>query len=363
MIIEAAVTYAKGEEFKLKEVRLDEPKENEVLIRIVASGVCHTDAVARDQEVPLPLPAVLGHEGSGVVEKLGANVKTVEVGDHVVLSFSSCGQCENCLVGLPGYCFHLTELNFGGIMNDNTKRLHQGEQEVSSFFGQSSFGTYTVANERNIVKVDKDVDLSLLGPLGCGIQTGAGTVLNKLQPKFGETIAVYGCGAVGLSAVMAANIIGCSKIIAVDIHENRLELAKELGATHVLNGKDVNVIEEIKKITKGGTNYAVDTSGVAALARDSVLALRPLGVSAVVGVINGVTEFNVYHDLVLEGKSIVGVIEGDSMPQLFIPKLIEYYKAGKFPFDKLVKFYEFNNINKAFADSEEGLTVKPIVKM
>ncbi|MFD1363489.1 NAD(P)-dependent alcohol dehydrogenase [Lentibacillus salinarum] len=362
MEIKAAVTHGKGEEFKLEEVRLDDPKDNEVLVKIVASGVCHTDAVARDQDVPVPLPAVLGHEGSGVVEKIGSNVQTVEPGDHAVLSFSSCGHCENCLTGYPSYCLYFNDLNFGGIMNDKTKRIHQGDQELSTFFGQSSFGTYAVANARNVVKVDKDVNLSLLGPLGCGIQTGAGTVLNKLQPKFGETIAVYGCGAVGLSAVMAANIVGCAKIIAVDVHDSRLELAKELGATDVLNSKEMDIVDEIKKITNGGTNYTVESTSVPTLARYSVQALKPLGVSAVVGVTQE-TEFNVFEDIMAEGKSIVGAIEGNAIPQLFVPKLIAYYKAGKFPFDKLVKVYDFDEINQAFKDSKKGTTVKPIVRI
>ncbi|WP_077623020.1 NAD(P)-dependent alcohol dehydrogenase [Sediminibacillus massiliensis] len=362
MKVKAAVTHGKSEEFRIEEVELAEPNDNEVLVKIVASGVCHTDAVARDQEVPVPLPAVLGHEGSGIVQKVGANVKTVEEGDHVVLSFSSCGHCENCLSGHPAYCLSFNELNFGGKMNDSTNRIEQDGETVSSFFGQSSFGTFAVANARNVVKVDKDVDLSLLGPLGCGIQTGSGTVLNKLQPSFGETIAVFGCGAVGLSAVMAANIVGCSKIIAIDVHESRLEMAKELGATHVLNGKEVDVVEEIKKITNGGTNYAVETTSVPALARQSVQVLKPLGTSAVVGVTQE-TEFNVFEDIMAEGKGLVGAIEGDSVPQIFIPKLVEYYKAGKFPFDKLVKFYELEDINQAFDDSKQGTTVKPIVRM
>ncbi|SFJ52551.1 aryl-alcohol dehydrogenase [Halobacillus dabanensis] len=362
MKTKAAITYDKGADFQIDEVELQEPKANEVLIKVVASGVCHTDAVARDQEAPTPLPAVLGHEGSGIVEKVGEGVRSVEEGDHVVLSFSSCGQCENCLTGNPAYCDVMVELNFGGKMPDGTHRIYKGGQELSSFFGQSSFGMYAVAHERNVVKVDKDVDLELLGPLGCGIQTGSGTVLNKLQPAFGETIAVYGCGAVGLSAIMAAKIVGASKIIAVDVHDSRLESARELGATHTFNGKEVDVVEEIKQVTDGGTHYSVETTGVPEVTRQSVLALRPMGTSAVVGVTPDTT-FNVFEDIMAEGKALVGAIEGDAVPQVFIPKMIEYYKMGKFPFDKLVKYYSLEEINQAFADSADGKTVKPIVKM
>ncbi|SDJ12626.1 NAD(P)-dependent alcohol dehydrogenase [Salimicrobium halophilum] len=363
MKTKAAVTYDQGAKFEISEVELKEPKANEVLIKVVASGVCHTDAVARDQDAPVPLPAVLGHEGSGIVEKVGEGVRSVEEGDHVVLSYSSCGQCENCLMGRPAYCHHMMELNFGGIMPDGTHRLYEGDQELSTFFGQSSFGTYAVAHERNVVKVDKDVELELLGPLGCGIQTGAGTVLNKLKPQFGETIAVFGCGAVGLSAIMAAGITSASEIIAIDVHDSRLELAKSLGATHTINGKqEEDVVEKIKELSNGGVHYSVETTSVPGVTRQSVLALRSLGVSAVVGVTPDTT-FNVFEEIMAEGKSLIGAIEGDSVPQLFIPKLVDYYKQGRFPFDKLVKYYNLEEINEAFDDSANGQTVKPILKM
>lgn len=362
MKMKAAILYEPNGKFVFDEVELQEPKANEVLVKIVASGVCHTDAIVREQFVPVPLPAVLGHEGSGIVEKVGSNVATVEPGDHVVLSFSSCGQCENCFSGHPNNCESLNVLNFGGIMNDGTKRIYKDNTELSTFFGQSSFATYAVAHERNIVKIDKDVDLRLMGPLGCGIQTGSGTVLNRLKPEFGSTIAIYGAGAVGLSAVLAAKIAGCSKIIAVDIHDNRLELAKELGATHTINGTKGNTVEEVKNITGSGSNYAVDTTGVPAVTRQALNGLKSMGVLAVVGATGDLT-INVQTELMGEGKSIIGVIEGDSIPQTFIPKLVQYYKEGKFPFDKLIEFYDFDDLEKAFEDSNTGKTVKPVIVM
>lgn len=361
MKIKAAVTYDKGEEFKLEEVELDAPKANELLIKIVATGVCHTDAVARDAAIA-PLPAVLGHEGAGIVEEVGSGVTRFKKGDHVVLSFAHCGHCSHCLTGHPTVCETFNDLNFGGKSDDNTHRISKDGKELSNFFGQSSFGTYSIVHERNVIKVDKDVDLSLLGPLGCGIQTGAGTVLNKLKPEFGSTIAIYGAGAVGLSAIMAAKIIGCKTIIVVDIHDSRLELAKELGATHSFNGKKVNVVEEIKKITSGGTNYAIDTTGFPPVVRQSLQALRPLGISAIVGVTPEMN-IDIHNDLMAEGKTMMGVIEGDSVPNVFIPQLVNYYKLGQFPFDKLVKFYKFDEINEAFEASKTGEVIKPILLM
>ena len=361
MKIQAATTRAKGEDFVIEEVTLSTPKANEALIKVVATGVCHTDAVARDLGIA-PYPIVLGHEGAGVIEQVGDNVTSVAPGDHVVLSFAHCGRCENCLTGYPSVCLRFNDLNFGGRMEDDSHRLHQGETPLATFFGQSSFGTYAVAHERNVVKVDKDVDLALLGPLGCGIQTGAGTVLNRLRPAFGTSIAIYGCGAVGLSAIMAARIAGCSRIFAIDVHDNRLELAKELGATHALNGKNVNVVEAIRSASGGGTHYAVESTGVPAVVRQCLHALRPLGEAAIVGVTPEMN-IDVHNDLMAEGKSMIGVIEGDSVPRVFIPKLVEYFKAGRFPFDKLVKFYRFEQINEAFEDSARGVTIKPILRL
>jgi aryl-alcohol dehydrogenase len=361
MDIKAAVTHRQGESFKLESVQLAEPEFGEIRVRIVGVGVCHTDVVARDLGIA-PFPIVLGHEGSGVVDAVGAGVSDLQVGDHVVLSFAHCGNCSHCLTGHPTVCDTFNDLNFGGAMDDGSRRLAQGDQSLATFFGQSSFATYSVAKSRNAVKVDPDVDLLLLGPLGCGIQTGAGTVLNRLKPEFGSSIVVYGAGAVGLSAIMAAKIIGCQHIIAVDVHDSRLALAKELGATHIFNGKDVDVVAEVKKLTGSGSHYAVETTGVPPVVKQSLNALKPLGTVAIVGITPEMS-LDIHNDLMAEGKSMIGVIEGDSIPRVFIPQLIAYYKAGKFPFDKLVRFYEFDQINQAFEDSASGITIKPVLKV
>lgn len=361
MQIKAAVTHGLGKDFKLENVQLAKPEFDEVLVRIVSAGVCHTDVVARDLGIA-PFPIVLGHEGSGIIERVGAGVTDLQVGDPVVLSFAHCANCGQCLTGHPTVCDSFNQLNFGGAMDDGSRRLAQGEESLATFFGQSSFATYAVVKSRNAVKVDADVDLALLGPLGCGIQTGAGTVLNNLKPDFASSLVVYGAGAVGLSAVMAAKIAGCQHIIAVDVHENRLELAKELGATHVLNGKNVDVVAEIKQITAGGSHYAIETTGVPLLIKQSLNALRPLGTVAIVGITPEVT-LDIHNDLMAEGKKMVGVIEGDAVPRVFIPQLVTYHKAGRFPFDKLVTFYDFEQINQAFADSASGISIKPVLKI
>jgi aryl-alcohol dehydrogenase len=363
MQVKAVVTRNEGE-FSLEQVTLHEPKAEEVLVRITAVGMCHTDLSVRDGFIKCPLPIVLGHEGAGVVERVGAAVQGIEPGDHVVLSYSSCGKCDACLQGRPNGCPNFAMFNFGGIMLDGTKRIEQDGQEISTFFGQSSFSEYSVVHYRNVIKVPKDVPLEILAPLGCGIQTGSGAVINKLQPEPGSSIAVFGCGAVGLSALMAAKVKGCTTIIAIDINDSRLELAKELGATQTINSKEVgNVVEKIIEISNGGVKYAVETSGVPQVLRQAVDSTQSLGITAVVGAPPMGTSVELDHfGLILE-KTVTGVVMGSSVPQIFIPQLIELYKQGKFPYDKLLKIYDLEEITQAAEDSKSGKTVKPVLRV
>lgn len=359
MKIEAAMVSEAKQPLEIEELNLDDIKDNEVLIKISASGVCHTDAVGRDGGTT-PLPLVLGHEGSGIVEKTGADVSSVQVGDHVVLSFSYCGKCRNCRAGHPGMCEHFNELNFGGKNFDGTHRLHTtSNADVNVFFGQSSFATYAIADEHSVVKVDPEVDINLLGPLGCGIQTGAGTVLNYLKPAPDEAIAIFGAGGVGLAAVMGAKVARVKQIIVIDRNDNRLAIAKEVGATDVVNTDNVP-LDKLRDEFPDGVKYAIDTTGSSLLIKTAIGLLQPAGECVVVG-IGGKLELNLMSDLLLESKKLSGVVEGDSQPQKFIPQLVQYYKEGKFPFDKLVRFYDFKDINQAFADSKSGAIIKPIV--
>ena len=362
--ITAAVVRQKGGPFAIEKLKIENLNDDEVLVKIVATGMCHTDMVVRDQAYPVPLPLVLGHEGSGVVEKVGKSVGKVEVGDHVALTFHSCGHCRSCLKGEPTYCMNFYSLNFGGGREDGTTALTDKSGAVHDhFFGQSSFATYAVANQRNVVKVPKDVPLELLGPLGCGIQTGAGAVLNALKVRPGESLAVFGAGAVGLSAIMAAKAAGVTTIIAIDVVPARLELAKELGASHAVNSKEKNVVEEIQKITDGGVNYSLEATGIPAVLRQAVDALGVRGTCGFVGApaLGTEAKFDV-NSMMLPGKKLIGIIEGDSVPEIFIPQLISLYKRGLFPFDRLIKFYSMKDINQAAEDSEKGITVKPIIR-
>jgi aryl-alcohol dehydrogenase len=265
MQIRAAVATGKSEPFVVQALELDEPRPDEVLVRVVATGVCHTDLVVRDQYYPTPLPAVLGHEGAGIVERVGERVSRVQPGDHVVMSYLTCGACAARREGQPGQCPDLFALNFGGARGDRSQALHQDGHALSSHFFGQSFGTYALANDRDVVKVPQDVPLDILGPLGCGIQTGAGGVINSLHPRAGTSIAIFGTVSVGLSAVMAAHVVGCTTIVAVDTKPNRLDLAWELGATHVVNATEANAVEAIQSITGGGQLLAGNDGGAGRL--------------------------------------------------------------------------------------------------
>lgn len=348
---------------EIASLELGDLRPDEARVRLVATGVCHTDALVRDGVLPGSLPIVLGHEGAGVVEAVGADVTTVEVGDHVVLGFTSCGACPQCLAGHPAYCAVFPPLNFGGQRADGSTSLTEGAARVSShFFGQSSFATHANVSERSIAKVDPSVPLELLGPLGCGITTGAGTVLNVLKPATGSSIVIFGAGAVGCSALLAAVIAGCTTIILVDVLPKRLEFALELGATHVINGLDEDSVARVREITGLGARFAIDTTGRPAVFRQMVDALAPQGFAALVGAAAPGTEATVdIGAFLVNSPTVTAVIEGDAVPQTFIPYLVDLYQAGRFPFDKLVKTYPFSEINQAFADSEAGITIKPVV--
>lgn len=363
MIISAAVTEAQGGPFSINDLLLDDPRAGEVLVRIVSSGVCHTDLIVRDQWYPVPLPAVLGHEGAGVVEAVGEGVTYVEPGDHVVLTFNSCGECRTCALGRPAYCDQFFAYNFGGSRLDGSTPLHRDSGDVHAmFFGQSSFATYAIATETNVVKVDNDVALEILGPLGCGIQTGAGAVLNSLQPPAESSMAIFGVGPVGLSAVMAAAVVGCSTIIAVDLNHERLGLAKDLGATHVIDGAAGGTVASIQALTGGlGVDYSIETTAAPTVFRQAVDALNQGGTCGLIGAAAIGTEARIDMSHLLFGRTVRGIVEGDSVPRVFIPQLVELYKQGSFPFDKLIKTYPFAEINAAVDDSEKGVTLKPVL--
>jgi len=365
--IRAAVCHGPDQPFTIEEAAISAPRAGEVLVRIVGAGICHTDMAARDQQVPVPLPMVLGHEGSGVVEAVGPGVTEVAAGDPVILTFASCGTCPNCSDQAPAYCYQFGLYNFSGGRPDGSKAFTAPQGVIHShFFGQSSFATHALASERNVVKVPASaahVPLDLLGPLGCGLQTGAGAVLNSMAVRPGRALLVIGAGAVGLSAVMAGKIAGAGPIIAVDLHDNRLALARELGATHTIKGGP-DLETTLREICPEGLHYAFDTTGIASLIEIAFYLLAPRGIVGLVGAADPAAMLHLNEmTLMGGGKRIMGILEGDSDPKVFIPQLIDHHINGRFPFEKLVETFAFEEINEAFAAGESGRVIKPILKV
>jgi aryl-alcohol dehydrogenase len=365
MEVKAAVVFEPAGEFKIENLELSEPRDDEVVVRIVATGICHTDLAAQAGHLPIPAPpSVFGHEGAGVVEKVGARVTKVKPGDHVVLAWDYCGTCSSCKQGKELYCLNFFQHNFHGARPDGTTTLRKGDQEVhGSFFTQSSFSNYALANERNVVKVREDIPLEILGPMGCGVMTGAGAVMNALQVKPGSSIAIFGVGPVGISAILAAVVCGCTTIIAVDVKPERLKAAQELGATHIINASEVDPVKTILEITGGGAQYSLECVGNPKVLRQAVDVLPRLGVCGLTGVVPPGTEVSLDMDLIMNGRAVRGILGGDAIADLFIPKLVDLYCQGRFPFDKMITFYPFEEINRAVEDMEKGLVVKPVLRL
>lgn len=360
----AAVVESGGAPFTLSDVVLDAPGPHEALVRMVATGLCHTDLGVASGGLPFPLPGVLGHEGAGVVEAVGPAVTGVAPGDHVLLSFTSCGDCRNCRGGHPAYCATWLPLNLlGGGRADGSHTISRdGDALGGHFFGQSSFAELALADERSLVKVDPDVPPASIAPLGCGVQTGVGAVWNVLKPDTGSTVVVLGAGAVGLSAVMAAALTPATRIVAVDRVAERLSLATELGATYTVNTSREDLTEALAGITGGqGADGVVETTGHVGVLRQGVDALAARGTLVVVGAPPFGTEVALDVNGLLGGKRIVGLTLGDSETQTMIPALVRLVKDGRLPLHRLISTYPFEDIDRAVQDMRSGKTIKPVL--
>jgi aryl-alcohol dehydrogenase len=348
--------------FVIEEIDLDEPRANEVVVRVVSSGICHTDLATRDGDYKVPMPCVLGHEGAGIVEQVGAHCATVEPGDHVVIGFNTCGKCPACLLRTP-YCEDVMRIRLGLDRPDGSPTMRKGQETVhGNFFGQSSFATHALCEEASLVKVRRDVPVEVLGPFACSVETGAGAIFTALRCAPGSSLAVFGTGAVGMCAVMAGRVAGCTSIIAVDVKDNRLRLAQELGATHIINAAETEPVQEIQRITRGGVNYSFESTGVTKVIRQAVDALRPLGVCGMVGQVPPGDEVSLDPWTILLGRTLRGIIQGDAIPQILIPQIVDLYLQGRFPIDRLIQYYPLEEINKAAAESEQGAVIKAVLR-
>lgn len=359
-----AVARGAGAPFSLEWGNVPDPGPGEVLVRVVGVGLCHTDLIVRDQLAPFPLPAILGHEGAGVVEKLGAGVTGIAAGDHVVLTFDSCGTCSSCARDEPAYCREFYGRNFIGHGVEGCGAIHDADGQAlhRHFFGQSSFAQYALAAERSVVPIDRDVPLQIMGPLGCGVQTGAGAVLNALNVRPGTSLAIFGAGSVGLSALLAAKVAQCGQIILVDRSPERLELGLSLGATSAIDVRDRDPVEAIRTLTGGGADYTLECTGVPAVLRQAVDALGVPGICGVVGAPPFGSEVVLDITGIVSGRTVRGIIEGDSNPRQFIPRLVSLWKAGQFPFDRLVTEFPLSQINDAVDAVHAGTVLKAVLR-
>lgn len=365
MDIKAAMVRGGAAPFELVDLQLDEPREDEICVKILGVGLCHTDLVFASGALPMfELPAVLGHEGSGIVHSVGSKVTKVAAGDRVAVTFGSCGTCDRCDDGDAPYCRTWRERNFMGTRLDGTKSIQDDAGGVTSnFFSQSSFATHALTFERNVVKLPDDVPIELMGPLGCGVQTGAGAILNSLEAKSGSSLLIAGGGAVGLSAVMGAKIAGCKTVILLEPKAERRQMGLTFGATHVLDPADIESLPEaVRAIEPRGVDYAFDTSGIPDVLQDI---MQCLGVKGALGVVS-VTPPDMpvpgnMLQVMGQGHMIKGIVEGDSDPDVFIPQLVEYYQNGQLPFDLMIKTYPLSQINQAVADQHMGKCVKAVL--
>lgn len=361
LTIQAAVSREQASIPTLEAVQLEPPRPGEALIRLQACGICHTDVKVHDR--PGPKPIVLGHEGAGIVEAVGAGTYRLSVGDRVVIGANYCGSCNTCRRGYPSYCEQMLQRNFGGGRPDGSSPLSQDGAPIHGrFFGQSSFAQYALIDAHAAVRVPDDIPLSTLAPLGCGVVTGAGAVLRALRVAPGQSLAVFGTGAVGLSAVMAAAIAGAAQIIAIDVARERLELAHELGATATLHPDDGDVVAAIRELTRGGVDFTFNTTSSAAVYAQATDCLAIRGTAGYVAPPEDPWTPNL-PALMAGGRCVRGIIGGDADPQLFVPLLIDYHRRGRFPLERLIETYDFSDFARAFADAERGAVIKPVLVM
>jgi aryl-alcohol dehydrogenase len=364
MKITAAVARDAEGAYTIEELDLEAPRADEVLVEIKGAGFCHTDVVAKAGAFNMPYPLVVGHEGSGVVLGVGPKVTKVAPGDKVAVSFAYCGQCPNCLAHEPAYCYQFAPLNYAGSRIDGSHPLTaDGEPVSGSFFGQSSLASHALTSENNVVKVETELPLEVLGPLGCGIQTGAGAIMNSLDTQPGSSVLIAGGGPVGLAAVMAAAARGAKTIILSEPFGERRTLAESLGATHTLDPTAGALPEQVRAIVESGVQYAFDTTGNPAVIEaifGSVAYHATVGLVGVPADPAAALPLGLFQGLVL-GVTVKNIIEGDADPEAFIPELLALHAEGRFPFEKLITTYPLSSINEALADQASGKAIKVVL--
>jgi S-(hydroxymethyl)glutathione dehydrogenase/alcohol dehydrogenase len=358
--MKAAVLYEAKKPLVVEDVEIEEPKTGEVLVKVAAAGVCHSDLHFMEGSWPFRLPAILGHEGAGVVERVGEGVTLVQPGDHVILTWvAPCGQCRNCVRGKPYLC----NSNPAASMKDGTTRLKKGDQSIFHFLGVSSFAQHLIAHETAMVKVREDAPLEKVALIGCGVMTGVGAVVNTAKVEMGSSVAVFGCGGVGLNVIQGANLAGATTIIAVDKFDNKLELARKLGATHVVNASNEDPVKKVREITGAGADYTFEVIGIPEVVAQAFDAAGPGGTAVMVGMPPIGAPVTVNSLGLFQGKTLQGAYYGSARVRVDMPVLVDLYMAGKLKLDELItRSYPLDGINDAFDAMKKGEVARSIIK-
>jgi len=363
MRMKAAVFYGPHQPLSVEEVELAPPKAGEVLVKVAACGVCHSDLHFLEGKNPIATPCVLGHEAAGVVEGVGPGVQYVSPGDHVVISFvPTCGQCHYCLVGRPNLCTVGNRATAMGTMLDGTTRLSQQGRPVYHEACVAGFAPYTVVPEISLAKIRPDMPLDRAALLGCGVMTGVGAVFNTAHVQPGSDVAVIGCGGVGLNVIQGAFLAGASRIIAIDLLEHKLQLAQELGATHVVNASQEDPVAAVRRISPGGVDYAFEVIGLPETIRQAFDMTRRGGMAVVVGLAPSGSQVSLPAAAFLLEKTITGSAYGGTRFRVDIPRLVELYMSGRLKLDPLIsRLYPLDQINDAFDALRRGEVARSII--
>ncbi len=367
MKIKAAVAWAANQPLSIEEIDLEGPKKGEVLVKMVATGVCHTDAFTLSGEDAEGIfPVVLGHEGGGIVEEVGEGVTTLKKGDHVIpLYIPECGECEYCTSGKTNLCQRVRETQGKGLMPDGTSRLSKDGKPIFHYMGTSTFAEYAVIAEISLAKINPEADLGKVCLLGCGVTTGIGAVLNTAKVEEGATVAVFGLGGIGLSCIQGAKMANAGRIIAIDLNEDKFEMAKKFGATDFINPKDVegSLQDYIVNLTNGGVDYSFECVGNTNLMRIALECChKGWGESVVIGVAAAGAEISTRPFQLVTGRVWRGSAFGGVKGRTELPGYVDKYMSGDINLDDLVTFnMPLEDINKAFDYMHEGKSIRTVI--
>ena len=363
--MKAAILYEPKQPLKVEEVDVAPPKAGEVAVRMGAAGVCHSDYHVMNGDLPAPLPAILGHEGAGVVEAVGDGVASVKPGDHVILLFRApCGRCPYCSTGRPALCNMGTGVRWTGHLLDDTSRFSKGGQEIKHFGGVSTFAERSVVLEEAVVPIRKDVPLEVAALVGCSVMTGYGAVVNTAKVPPGANCLVIGAGGVGLNVILSLQLAGANRIIVADLLDYKLELSLDFGATDTINAKNQDVVARAKELTGGeGVDYAFEVIGNTTALKNCFNAVRRGGTAVAVGVAPSNAEVSISQfDLVLQEKSLLGSMYGSNRAHYDMPRILDLYAAGKLPLDKLIsRRYPLDEINEAYDAMMRGEVARSVI--